>query len=422
MSVNGYLVFVVVVLIAEYLLELLVDQLNVRHLSEILPAEFEGVYEPEKYSKSQRYLKTNTRFDMLRSSLMLALTLGFILAGGFGWLNGVALATGWSMIPAGLLFTGMLVLLAQVVSLPFECWSTFVIEERFGFNKTTAKTFILDRLKGLALGALIGGPILALVLWFFSRLGSVAWLYCWGALTLIQLVMMIVAPVFLLPLFNKFTPLEDGELKESIEAYARENRFTIRGLFKIDGSRRSTKSNAYFTGIGRWRRIALYDTLIERHTVKELVGVLAHEVGHYKMGHIWKQFAVGVFTSGAMLFILSLFLTQPGLYEAFGVGYEPVHGGTDFPIYAGMVFFSFLFSPINFFLSILGNYWSRRHEYQADDFAKRITKQSEAMTSALKKLSVENLSNLTPHPLKVFFSYSHPPVLARIRALRKEKF
>ncbi|MDD2237294.1 MAG: M48 family metallopeptidase [Kiritimatiellae bacterium] len=420
MSVNGYLIFVVAVLIAEYLIELLVDRLNLGHLSEMLPDEFAGVYEPEKYAQSQRYLKTNTRFELLRSSVMLALTLGFIFAGGFGWLNRVALATGWSMIPAGLLFTGMLVLLAQAVSLPFECWSTFVIEERFGFNKTTAKTFILDRIKGLALGVAIGGPILALVLWFFSRLGVVAWLYCWGALTLIQLVLMIVAPVFLLPLFNKFTPLEDGELKESIEAYARENRFTVRGLFKMDGSRRSTKSNAYFTGIGRWRRIALYDTLIERHTVKELVCVLAHEVGHYKLGHIWKQFAVGVLTSGAMLCILSLFLTQSSLYEAFGVAYVPVHGGTAYPIYAGMVFFSFLFSPINFFLSILGNYWSRRHEYQADDFSRRTTQQPEAMISALKKLSVENLSNLTPHPLKVFFSYSHPPVLARIRALRFE--
>ena len=421
MSANGYLIFIVAVLASEYLIELLIDRLNVGHIGEELPAEFEGVYDAEKYAESQRYLRTNTRFDMFRSTVMVVLTLGFIVWGGFGWLNRMALAAGWSMIPTGLLFAGLAALLAQVVSLPFEMHSTFVIEERFGFNKTTPKTFVLDRLKGVALGALIGGPVLALVLWFFARTGGAAWLYAWGALTLIQLVLMIVAPAVLLPLFNTFTPLEEGELKQAIERYAQENRFRIRGLFKMDGSRRSTKSNAYFTGIGRWRRIALYDTLIERHTVEELVAVLAHEVGHYKLGHIWKQFVVGVLTSGAMLFLLSLFLSRPELYEAFGVPYEPVNGGTAYPLYAGMVFFSFLFSPINFFLSLLSHYWSRKHEYQADAFARKTTRCAESLIAALKKLSVENLSNLTPHPVKVFFHYSHPPVLARIRALRSER-
>ncbi len=418
MTVNGYFIFTVVVLVAEYLIETLVDTLNMRHLREDVPSEFSGVYAPEKYAQSQRYLKATTRFDRLESGVILVLILGFIVAGGFGWLNRTALATGWSMIPVGLLFTGMLALLTQAVELPFQLYSTFVIEERFGFNRTTLRTFVLDRLKGLALGALIGGPVLALMLWFFSALGTSAWLYAWGALTVIQLFLMIVAPIFLLPLFNKFTPLEEGPLKEAIQTYAARNGFSIRGLFKIDGSRRSSKTNAYFTGIGRWRRIALYDTLISRHAVDELVGVLAHEVGHYKLGHIWKQLVIGILTSGAMLFVLSLFLTRPELYEAFGVSYDPIHG-TAYPIYAGLVFFSFLFSPINYFLSILGNYWSRRHEYEADAFARRTTHSGEALIAALKKLSVENLSNLTPHPLKVFFSYSHPPVTARIEALRR---
>ena len=418
MTVNGYFIFAVTVLIAEYLIETVVDVLNMRHLREKVPAEFEGVYAPEKYAQSQRYLKTTTRFDRVESGVMVVLTVLFIVAGGFGWLNRVALSAGWGMIPTGLLFTGMLALLSQAVELPFRLYSTFVIEERFGFNRTTLRTFIVDHLKGMALGVAIGGPVLALVLWFFSAAGDAAWLYCWGALTVIQFFLMIAAPVIFLPLFNTFTPLEEGPLKTSIESYAAQNGFSIRGLFTIDGSRRSSKTNAYFTGMGRWRRIALYDTLISRHTVEELVGILAHEVGHYKLGHIWKQLVIGVLTSGVMLFVLSLFLVRPGLYEAFGVSYEPIHG-TAYPIYAGLIFFSFLFSPINYFLSILGNYWSRRHEYDADAFARRTTRTGEALISALKKLSVENLSNLTPHPLKVFFSYSHPPVTARIKALRR---
>jgi len=414
---NGYLVFVIVLLLFSYLLNLLISMLNLRAVSEEIPDEFKGVYDEEKYAKSQRYLRVNTKFGTVESTLMLPLTLLFILLGGFGWINRVALGAGWGMIPSGLLFAGMLMLISQVISLPFGLYDTFVIEERFGFNRTSMKTFVLDRLKGLALTVVIGAPVLALVLWFFGSAGPWAWVYCWGALTVIQIVLMYVAPVIFLPLFNKFTPLEEGELKEAITHYAEKTRFTLSGIFKIDGSRRSSKSNAYFTGFGRWRRIALYDTLIANHSIAELLSILAHEVGHNKLGHIRKQLLIGLCSSGLMLYVLSLFLTQPGLYEAFGVAYEPVHG-TAVPLYAGIVFFGFLFTPISMIIGVFGNILSRRFEYQADAFAAETTGDGASMIDALKKLSVDNLSNLTPHPLKVFLEYSHPPVLERIRAIR----
>jgi STE24 endopeptidase len=415
---NGYFWFVMVLLGLAYVLDALVDWLNVRNLRETIPQEFAGVYDAEKYAKSQRYLRTNTRFGLVQSTIMLPLTIAFIALGGFGWVNRLAMSAGGGMIVSGLLFGAILVLISQVVGLPFSIYDTFVIEERFGFNRTTVKTFILDRLKGLALTALIGAPVFALVLWFFSGVGRWAWLYCWAALTLIQVMLMYIAPVVILPLFNKFIPLEDGDLRGAIEDYAAKQQFKLSGIFKIDGSKRSSKSNAYFTGFGRWRRIALFDTLIEKHTVRELVAVLAHEVGHYKKGHILKQLVIGICTSGAMLYILSLFLRRLGLYEAFGVAYEPFASGA-LPIYAGIVFFGFLFTPINLLLSIFSNVLSRGFEYEADAYAAETTGESEPMISALKKLSVDNLSNLTPHPLKVFLQYSHPPVLQRIEAIRR---
>jgi STE24 endopeptidase len=237
-----------------------------------------------------------------------------------------------------------------------------------------------------------------------------AWLYSWGALVVVQMVLMYIAPVYIMPLFNKFEPLEDGELKSSIQDYAKKEGFALQGIFKMDGSKRSTKSNAYFTGFGKMRRIVLFDTLIEKHSVAELVSVLAHEVGHYKLKHITKMVAVSILSTGLMFYILSLFISQPGLYEAFGVE------GT--PLYAGFIFFGFLYTPINLILSIFGNIMSRKHEFEADAFAVNTAKEPDSMVAALKKLSVDNLSNLTPHPALVFMEYSHPPVLERIKAIR----
>ena len=405
---NGYLIFILALLVFNWLLSLIVETLNVRNVSTEIPAEFQGIYDAEKYAKSQRYLRENTRFGQIQAGIMLPLTIAFILLGGFKWINGIAqTAAPDSMIVQGLIFGGILVLLGQLVGIPFSIYDTFVIEERYGFNKTTPKTFVVDILKGLMLTALLGAPVFALILWIFSAVAN-AWLWAWGALAVIQLFIMFIAPVVILPLFNKFTPLEDGELKTKIQEFAAAQKYTLSGIFKIDGSKRSTKSNAYFTGFGKTKRIALFDTLIEKHTTGELVGVLAHEIGHCKKGHIKKSIIISLASSLLMFFILSLFITKQGLYAAFGIE------GT--PLYAGFIFFGFLYAPISMILGLLGNILSRKHEYEADAFAAETTKQPGEMISALKKLSVDNLSNLTPHPLKVFLEYSHPPVLVRIKA------
>jgi len=389
---NKYLIFILALLLFNWFLSLIVETLNLRHLSTTIPEEFRGIYDEEKYAKSQRYLKDNTFFDQIQSTIMLPLTIAFILLGGFSWINQIAQAASPHLIVQGLVFGGILLIIGQIISLPFSIYSTFVIEEKYGFNKTTAKTFVMDLIKGLLLSVLIGAPIFALVLWIFSSVPN-AWLWAWGALSLIQLFIMFIAPVVILPLFNKFTPLEEGELRTAIEKFAADQNYTLSGIFKIDGSKRSTKSNAYFTGFGKTKRIALFDTLIENHSTDELVGVLAHEIGHCKRGHITKGIIISVLSSLLMFFILSLFITKPELYAAFGVE------GT--PLYAGLIFFGFLYAPISMILGL------------------ETTKTPENLIVALKKLSVDNLSNLTPHPLKVFLEYSHPPVLLRIQALQQ---
>jgi len=408
-NMNGYLVFILSLLVFDWLLSLVVETLNLRNLSTEIPEEFKGIYDDGKYAQSQRYLKDNTRFAQLQSAIMLPLTIAFILLGGFGWVDGFARAASDKMIVQGLVFGGILLLASQIAGLPFGIYDTFVIEEKYGFNKTTAKTFVADLLKGLLLTLLLGAPIFALILWIFSAVPH-AWFWAWVALAAIQLFIMFIAPVAILPLFNKFTPLEEGELRSAIEKFAAGQQYTISGIFKIDGSKRSTKSNAFFTGFGKTKRIALFDTLIENHSPRELIGVLAHEIGHSKLGHIKQGIVISLASSLLMFFILSLFIAKEGLYAAFGIG------GT--PLYAGFVFFGFLYAPIGMVLGLLGNLLSRKREFEADAFAAKTTQAPREMVAALKKLSVDNLSNLTPHPLKVFLEYSHPPVLERIKALR----
>jgi STE24 endopeptidase len=265
--------------------------------------------------------------------------------------------------------------------------------------------------KGLLIGAVIGGVVFAVVIWFFLSFGQLAWLYSWLAVTVLTLLITFVAPVVIMPLFNKFVPLQEGELKTAIEDYARAERFKMKGLFTMDGSKRSTKSNAFFTGLGRFRRIVLFDTLIARHSVDELVTVLAHEMGHYRKKHILKSILLSIATTGVMFFILSLFINNQGLFAAFKM--------EKLSVYASLVFFGFLYTPVSMLISIFGNSLSRKYEYQADAYAVTTYKKPDAMITALKKLSVDNLSNLTPHPLKVFLEYTHPPVLERIKAIRQ---
>lgn len=313
-------------------------------------------------------------------------------------------------ILTGLLFAGILTLLIQIINLPFSLYRTFVIEEKYGFNKTTLKTFFLDCLKGLILGAILGGLVLAGLIYFFEMFPVYGWLFAWVGLVCFQLIMSYVAPTWIMPLFNKFTPLEQTPLREAIENYAKAQNFALQGVYVMDGSKRSSKTNAFFVGFGQNRRIVLFDTLIEKHTTDELVSILAHEMGHYKKHHFIKGMIYSFLISGLMLYLFSWVINNQLLFQAFKMEH--------LSIYASLIFFALLYSPLEFLFGIIAQYFSRKYEFEADHYAVTTYQKADAMIEALKKLSIENLSNLTPHPLKVFISYSHPPVIERINHIK----
>lgn len=409
---NIYLIVILGILLGEYVLSFIVETVNIRHAAPELPKEFQGYYDVQKYRQSQHYLVDTARFKLGKYTFFTFLIVVFILTGGFNFIDQFVRSFNLGFIFKGLLFAGILMLGLEILAIPFSFYHTFVIEEKYGFNKTTKKTFVLDILKSWGISAIIGGIVFSGVVWFFNKTGRIGWVYCWGALTFFQLFLMFIAPVVIMPLFNKFTPLPQGELKTEIEDYARREDFRMKGIFTMDGSRRSTRSNAFFTGFGKYKRIALFDTLIQKHTVDELVSVLAHEMGHFKKRHILKMMLMSIFTTGAMLYIFSFFINNKGLFAAFKM--------EETSIYASIFFFGFLFVPIQLFFSVLSKFFSRHYEYEADAYAVSTYKNAEAMSTALKKLSVDNLSNLTPHPLKVFLDYSHPPVLQRIEAIKQK--
>jgi STE24 endopeptidase len=406
---NVFGAIILFALLLDLVLNAVADYLNLKMLQPDLPQEFRGHYDEARYRRSQAYLKVNTRFGWVVSSLNLLLLLVFWFGGGFPLLDNWVRSWYLGPVPSGMAFIGILSLLAGVVSLPFSIYATFVIEEQFGFNQTTWSTFVKDKLKGLALALLLGAPLMAGVLAFFEYAGSGAWFYCWMAVTLYMLVVQFVAPTWIMPLFNRFSPLENGPLKQAIFSYARSIDFPLDNIYVMDGSRRSSKSNAFFTGFGRHKRIVLFDTLIERHSVEELVAVLAHEMGHYKKKHILKSLLLGVAQSGLMFFLLSFFISEPALFEAFYMQQPSV--------YAGLVFFALLYAPLDFLTGIVMQLFSRKNEFEADRFAADTTSEPTAMATALRKLAVHNLTNLTPHPFYVFLNYSHPPVLQRLRAI-----
>ena len=387
------------------------DVLNLKSISTRLPREFEGWYDPRRYAQAQRYLRTNTRFGWVVSAVDLLVLLLFWFSGGFQWLDAWVRALGYGEIANGLIFIGILAGGKAVIGLPFGIWRTFGIEARFGFNQTSWATYVADHLKGLVLAVVLGGPLLAVVLAFFHYAGSSAWLYCWGATVGFMLLMQYIAPTWIMPLFNRFAPLAPGQLRDAITAYARSIDFALDNIFVMDGSKRSSKSNAFFTGFGRNRRIVLFDTLIEKHTTDELVAVLAHEMGHYKRRHIASNLVAKIFQAGMMFFILSFFIAYPALFAAFCV--------KEVSVYAGLIFFSLLYAPLDSLTGVLLQALSRFHEYEADRFAVGTSKKGADLISALKKLAVDNLSNLSPHPFYVFLNYSHPPVLLRIAAIEK---
>ena len=409
-TLNFYLVCILAILLLGALLELIAGLLELRSLHPELPAEFVGVYDRDRYARAQEYTRATTRLALVRRTVGLVLTVTFLLLGGFNLVDALARGLGLTPVPTGLVFTGLLALLSGAVQLPFSVYATFGIEERFGLNTTTPLTFLLDTLKGMLLAVVLGGPLLAGVFLLFEAGGPAAWILCWLAVSAFLLVVQFLAPVVLLPLFNRFTPLAEDELRTAITRYAANERFAVGGIFTMDGSRRSTRANAFFTGFGRFRRIVFFDTLLERLTTAEIVAVLAHEIGHWRLGHVPVMTLLSVLQTGLLLFLLSRFLDNPGLFAAFGMEHLSVYGS--------VVFFGFLYTPIAALLAVAVNGLSRRHEYQADQFAVAGGAGAEHLVSVLKKLSAGNLANLTPHPINVLLSHSHPPVLARIRALR----
>ncbi|HKJ42818.1 MAG TPA: M48 family metallopeptidase [Sunxiuqinia sp.] len=398
------------ILVFDFILERYLDYLNTTRWSDKLPDEVNDIYDEEKYRQQQAYSKTNHRFGMLTSSFSFVLIIGMFFFQGFALVNHWAAAISTNPIWQALLFFGILLLASDILTTPFSIYSTFVIEEKYGFNKTTAKTFILDKLKSWLIGVIIGGGLLALIIFIYMKTGSLFWLYVWVVISGFSIFMAMFYSSLIVPLFNKQTPLEDAELKQAIQNFAAKVGFKLDNIFVIDGSKRSTKANAYFTGLGSKKRIVLYDTLINDMEVPELVAVLAHEIGHYKKKHIIWSLILGIIQTGVMLYIFSLFIGNPALSEALGVN-KP-----SFQI--GLIAFGVLYSPLSSIIGIGMNIFSRKNEYEADAFAAE-NYDDKPLATALKKLSVKNLSNLRPHPAYVFVHYSHPTLLQRLKALRK---
>ena len=411
---NPWLICILFLIFSQYFLELCVSLLNIKALVPTPPQEFTDVVSPEDYARSQQYLRANTFVSLIDNTAVTVITTLFLLAGGFNTVDIWARSLGLSTIPTGLIYIGALLMFSLFLSLPSSLYTTFVIENRFGFNRMSLKIFICDLLKSLLLAIVIGGPILSLILWFFEHSGPMAWLYCWFGVIAVVIVLQYLAPVVIMPLFNTFTPIADGPLKEAILAYSRQENFMIRGIFTMDGSKRSTKLNAFFTGFGRFRKIVFYDTLTEKLSDDEIVAVLAHEMGHCKLNHITKMLFATVLHTGLLFYFLAITLNNTGLFQAFRMD--------NISLYASLIFFGYLFSPVNLLVSLVLNIFSRRHEFQADRFASKTTGSAENLISGLKKLSCTNLSNLTPHPLYVVLHSSHPPILERLDALGQNRF
>jgi STE24 endopeptidase len=402
-------IIIILILVFDYIVERILDYLNSTYWSNILPEELQEIYDAEKYKKSQDYQKVNQRFSLLTSTLSFVAMMLMLLLGGFAFVDNFVRQYTVNPIVMALLFFGIIGFVSDILSTPFSIYDTFVIEQKFGFNNTTVKTFILDKLKGWLLAIVLGSIFIALFILIYNKTGINFWWIAWLVFSAISIFFSMFYSNLIVPLFNKQTPLEKGELRTAIEVFSNKVGFKLNNIFVIDGSKRSNKANAYFTGLGSKKRIVLYDTLIKDHTTEELVAVLAHEVGHYKKKHTLKGIIISLLETGMMLYILSWFISNPVLSEALG---------TQQSFHIAIIVFGILYSPLSMILGLAMNVLSRKHEYEADKFAGE-NYNAESLKSALKKLSVNNLSNLKPHPAYVFFHYSHPTLLQRLAALNQ---
>jgi STE24 endopeptidase len=406
---NSVFYIIIAIILFDYILERWLGYLNAKNRTSQLPDELKGIYDEEKYKKSIDYDKVNSKFENVTSTLDFIIILLMLVFAGFALIDGISGNVTPNPIFKALVFFAILGFASDIIHTPFSIYDTFVIEEKFGFNKTTVKTFILDKLKGWLLSLIIGGVLAYIILWFYYKTTDMFWIYAWILTSAVMIFFAMFYSNLIVPLFNKQQPLEDGELKDAIRQFAEKVGFKLDNVYKIDGSKRSTKANAYFTGLGAKKRIVLYDTLIKELTTDEIVAVLAHEIGHYKHKHTLQGIVLSVLQMGLTFFLISVFLRQPLLSQALGVNQPSFH--------IGIIAFGILYSPFSLIIGLLMNTLSRKNEYQADNFTKKYFK-AEHLINALKKLSVNNLSNLTPHPTYVFFHYSHPTLLQRIRAIK----
>lgn len=399
---------VVALMLAEFALERLLSFLNLRHSTQPIPAILSGIYDEEKYDRQQSYFRTNVRLGMVSSVFSFLLMFGLFVFKGFAWLDALARMCTSNELLVSLLFFLFFGILSAVVSLPFQIYDTFVVEERFGFNKVTPRLFVFDRLKDWMLSILISGLLLTAVIVIYQLMPDYFWLLAWAVVSAFSLFMSLFYSELIVPLFNKQTPLPEGELRTAIEAFANKTGFALKNIYVIDNSKRSTKANAYFTGWGKKKRIVLYDTLIEMMSTDEIVAVLAHEIGHNKYKHTIKHMVVSLLTNLLMFYLLGLVLKYDVFAQAAGCETASFH--------VNMLVFGVLYTPLSLLLGLAGNVLSRSNEFQADAFVKE-NGMADALVSALKKLSAQSLSNLTPHPAYVFFNYSHPTLYERVKAL-----
>lgn len=411
---NYLTAILVVVLFGLWKLELIATLLNLKCMPSRPPQELEGLLDEDKLRRASDYQRVNARFDITQSTFSLSVLLAFWLVGGFEGIDNMAREFSSNELTVGLIFLSSLFVLQTLINLPFNAYETFVIEERFGFNRSKPATFIADRFKVILLAIVIGLPLAAAILWIFNNVAH-AWLWAWAVVTVIQLLLAWLAPSLIMPLFNKFTPMPEGDLKQRIESLGKRCDFPLDEVFVMDGSKRSTKANAFFTGFGKRKKIALFDTLIDKSSPEELMGVLAHEIGHFKRGHIKQRLGAGIVQTAVIFFLLGLAIDPSShfsriLFDAFGV--------TTISPHAGLVLFVILLEPVSKALAVMFNAWSRKHEFEADAYAVEMTGNGEPLAEALKKMSADHLSHPAPSKLRVVLDYSHPPLLERLRAIQ----
>jgi STE24 endopeptidase len=400
----------ITILLIKFVIDSVLNHLNAKHFNDTLPNDVSDVYEINEYQQSQSYKKTNHNFSKITSLFSLITTLLFFFFDGFSIVDEIARGFSNNIIIITLIFFGIIIIGSDIISIPFSLYKTFVIEEKFGFNKSTKKLFFLDKIKGLLMTIILGGSILSIITWFYEFTGNYFWIYTWLLITTFSVFLNMFYSKLIVPLFNEQTILEEGDLKNEIVKYVNSVGFKANNIYVLNGSKRSTKANAYFSGFGNQKRITLYDTLINDLENNEIVAVLAHEVGHYKRKHILYNLTSSIILTGFALFVLSLFIKTPLLSLALGVSHPSFH--------IGLIAFGILYSPVSQILGVFMNYMSRKFEYQADNYAKN-TFSASPLISSLKKLSKNSLSNLTPHYLYVFFHFSHPTLLDRIKNLNK---